>query len=92
MNADRNSAPIIDHSDTIVGIDDHLNRVTPTRQCFVNTVIDNLPNQMMQDLGWKYFRYTYPVFYEQEQALLTLESVFHHIFLYFEPSLNHLLP
>ena len=83
MNADRDSAPIIDHCDTIAGIDRplewcHTDPPTPRQYCYRQP-----PKPDDANLDWRYFQYTYPVFYEQEQALLDTRICFSSYFFIF---------
>ncbi|MNC19049.1 hypothetical protein D3C75_669740 [compost metagenome] len=49
--ADRNTPPVINYSNTVIFMNNHLNPVAKTCQRLIDTVIDNLPDQMMQTLG-----------------------------------------
>ena len=48
VDIDRNPAPIIGDADRTISIQHNLNNVTMTCQRFVNRIIDNFINHMMQ--------------------------------------------
>ena len=48
LDAGRNASAIVDHRNRVIGMDGDDDIVAMTGECFVNRVVDNLENQMMQ--------------------------------------------
>ena len=48
VNANGDTAPVVDDRDGIVHMDRHFNSVAVARESFVNRVVDDLVNQMVK--------------------------------------------
>ena len=51
MRAYRNADPVVADCDRAIWADDHGDIVAATGHCFIDGVVDNLPNQVMQAPG-----------------------------------------